>query len=158
MQNRFIVALFGALVIAGVVQHGSAQSEDPTPDSNLFAYNDAATVALGADLYVDFCAACHGADLQGQENWQIRQANGRLPAPPHDVTGHTWHHPDAQLFQIVKFGTAALVGNGYESDMIGYGDILTDDEIRAVMAYIKSTWPIQIIERHNAMNADVSGQ
>lgn len=158
MRPIFIVPLAGTLALAAAVHFSTAQSEQPAASANLFAYDDPATVALGAGLYADFCAACHGANLEGQDNWQTRQPNGRLPAPPHDVTGHTWHHPDIQLFQIVKYGTAALVGDGYESDMAGYDGILTDAEIAAVMAYIKSTWPDQIIERHDAMNAAVAGQ
>ena len=67
--------------------------------------------------------------------------SGRLPAPPHDAGGHTWHHPDDILFRIVREGTAAIVGGGYESDMPGFADLLSDAEIRAVLAYIKSTWP-----------------
>ena len=125
---------------------------------NLFPYDNPDAVERGAALYRDNCASCHGADLQGQENWRERGADGRLPAPPHDVTGHTWHHPDIQLFQIVKFGTEALVGGDYRGDMSGYADILTDVEITEVMAYIKSTWPDDIIERHNAMNAAVAAQ
>lgn len=121
--------------------------------TNIFPYDDPVQVAVGAELYDAHCSSCHGARLEGQENWQIRNENGRLPAPPHDETGHTWHHPDIQLFAIVKLGTAALVGNGYESDMQAYSDILSDDEIIAVMAYIKSTWPEQIIAFHNQLNA-----
>lgn len=65
----------------------------------------------------------------------------RQKMEPHDASGHTWHHADDQLFAIIKFGTAALVGKGYQSDMIGFGDTLGDDDIRAVLDYIKSTWP-----------------
>ena len=64
-----------------------------------------------------------------------------MPAPPHDESGHTWHHSDEVLFRIVKEGTAAIVGGGYESDMPGFADVLSDEEIRAVLDYIKSTWP-----------------
>jgi mono/diheme cytochrome c family protein len=98
-------------------------------------------IALGRTLYADNCASCHGVDLEGQPDWKSPGSNGRLPAPPHDASGHTWHHSDEQLFAITKFGTAALVGNGYESDMIGFGESLGDDDIRAVLDYIKSTWP-----------------
>ena len=94
----------------------------------------------GARLYAEFCAACHGARLEGQPNWQQRKPDGRLPAPPHDATGHTWHHGDEVLFRITKFGPAAIV-EGYKSDMPGFADILSDDKIRAVLAFIKSTWP-----------------
>ena len=95
---------------------------------------------VGRQLYAENCAACHGANLEGQPNWRERLPSGRLPAPPHDATGHTWHHSDEQLFQITKHGLEALVPD-YESDMPGFGDVLSDEEIRAVLDYIKSTWP-----------------
>ena len=136
-----------------------AQSPEAIPvKANLFDYSNPEAVARGQDIYALNCASCHGANLEGQENWRIPNENGRLPAPPHDISGHTWHHPDEQLFAIVKYGTAALVGNGYESDMAGYEDILSDEEIRDIMAYIKSTWPADIIERHDEMNAAVAAQ
>lgn len=47
-------------------------------------------------------------------------------------------------------GPAAVVGGGYQSDMPGFGNVLTDEEIRAVLAFIKSTWP----ERERAYQAD----
>jgi mono/diheme cytochrome c family protein len=103
-----------------------------------------AQVELGKTIYAENCAACHGATLQGQPDWKSPRPSGRLPAPPHDATGHTWHHPDAMLFEIVKRGSAAVVGNGYESDMPGFDGILTDDEIAASLAYIRSTWPQDI--------------
>ena len=115
-------------------------------------YRDADTVALGQDVYAKQCASCHGAGLEGQPNWRERRADGRLPAPPHDETGHTWHHNDRQLFEFTKYGPAALVGGGYESDMQGYEGVLTDREILAVFAFIKSSWPKRIRERHDQIN------
>ncbi|MDE0632195.1 MAG: cytochrome c [Caldilineaceae bacterium] len=106
--------------------------------------SNAQLVALGKILYQQYCAACHGAELEGQPNWKTRDENGYLPAPPHDETGHTWHHPDEQLFEITKIGTEAFVGMGYRSTMIGFGDQLDDTEIWAVLAYIKSQWPPRI--------------
>lgn len=100
-----------------------------------------ATIQLGQQLYATNCAACHGTNLQGQPDWKHRLANGRMPAPPHDVTGHTWHHSDRDLFNLTKLGVAAVVGDGYESDMSAFGGKLSDDEIKAVLDYIKSTWP-----------------
>ncbi|GGK54791.1 c-type cytochrome [Salinarimonas ramus] len=97
-------------------------------------------IAEGRALYAEHCAACHGANLEGQPNWKERLPSGRLPAPPHDETGHTWHHSDRQLIAITKHGPGALVP-GYESDMPGFAGVLTDAEIEAVLAYIKSTWP-----------------
>ncbi|MFU0504694.1 c-type cytochrome [Pseudaminobacter sp. NGMCC 1.201702] len=75
-----------------------------------------------------------------------------MPAPPHDVSGHTWHHPDGVLFRITKEGPAVVVGNGYESDMPGFAAVLSDDEIRAVLAFIRSTWP----ERERQYQSEMS--
>ena len=110
-------------------------------------------LALGRALYDAHCAACHGADLEGEANWRQRKPDGLLPAPPHDETGHTWHHPDPQLFFMTKFGTAALLGADYETVMTGFGDRLDDGEIRAVLAYIKSRWPENIRRRQAEISA-----
>ncbi|MCZ4260087.1 cytochrome c [Limimaricola sp. G21655-S1] len=95
----------------------------------------------GRQLYLDNCASCHGADLEGQPDWRWPLPSGRLPAPPHDATGHTWHHPDRVLREIILRGTAAVVGNGYESDMPGFEGLLTEAEVDAILDYLKSEWP-----------------
>lgn len=112
---------------------------------------DAEKVALGARVYAEHCAACHGADLEGQPDWRQRRPDGRLPAPPHDETGHTWHHPPEQLFALTKHGPEALAGGGYRSDMPAYEGILSDQEIWAVLSYIKSRWPREIQARHDRL-------
>jgi mono/diheme cytochrome c family protein len=98
-------------------------------------------VARGKRVYEAHCAACHGARLEGQPNWRERLPSGRFPAPPHDATGHTWHHSDALLFNITKHGIERYAPPGYESDMPAFKGILSDEEIWAVLAYIKSNWP-----------------
>jgi|UniRef100_UPI004048C3E9 S-disulfanyl-L-cysteine oxidoreductase SoxD len=100
-------------------------------------------LADGKLLYGTFCAFCHGAKMEGQPNWRSRMANGRLPAPPHNITGHTWHHPDAQLLSMIKDGfvpgvTAPI---GYESNMPAFGAALSDIQIKTILAYIKTYWP-----------------
>jgi mono/diheme cytochrome c family protein len=97
-------------------------------------------IATGRALYAEHCASCHGTNLEGQPNWRERLPTGRMPAPPHDASGHTWHHPDDMLFRITKEGVGAIVP-GYESDMPAFADVLSDDEIRAVLAFLKTTWP-----------------
>ncbi|MER3356382.1 MAG: c-type cytochrome [Hoeflea sp. D1-CHI-28] len=104
--------------------------------------SESGNFAQGRALYQTHCASCHGKNLEGQADWQIRLPNGRLPAPPHDRTGHTWHHPDEHLFRITKFGIVPpLAPEGYESDMPAFGDVLSDDEIWSALNFIKSTWP-----------------
>jgi mono/diheme cytochrome c family protein len=109
-------------------------------------------IAEGRALYLKFCAACHGVNLQGQPDWQSRLPSGTLPAPPHDASGHTWHHPMSVLFRITKDGTSAVVGGGYRSDMAGFGRILSDDQILATLEYIRSTWPERERAYHEEMN------
>jgi mono/diheme cytochrome c family protein len=110
---------------------------------------------MGQELYGQHCAACHGADLEGQPNWQVPLPNGRLPAPPHDETGHTWHHSDRELLGIVKGGLGAVVP-GYVSDMPAFEASLTDEEISAVIEFIKSTWPTR--EREYQMRRSATDQ
>lgn len=147
--RKYALAAAGLIVIGAIVvlvgRGGSPAVPQLRPD-------DPEAVARGAALYARHCASCHGARLQGQPNWRTRRADGKLPAPPHDATGHTWHHPDAMLFALTKRGPAALARPGYATDMPGYADALSDEEIIAVLSYIKSRWPADIRARHDRIN------
>jgi len=146
MKQKYVLGL----LVTAMVAAGAATFWQPLKAQDGFIpYWDTTEVARGAEIYSAQCASCHGEELEGAGDWRTPLANGRLPAPPHDETGHTWHHPDPILFQITKFGTAAMVGGTYKSDMQGYSEILSDEEILAVLAFIKSRWPDQLIERHN---------
>ena len=134
MQGRSL--LIAAILVLAGCERASSGFEDSRADPG-----DAARVALGERVYAQHCASCHGAKLEGQPNWRSRLPNGRLPAPPHDETGHTWHHADALLFAITKQGLVPpYAPAGYESDMPAFGRTLSDDEIWAVLAFIKSRW------------------
>lgn len=151
MMIRFYAVAFAVIIAAAALAwllFGAPSGATPRIDAD-----DPDLVSLGERVYAAQCAACHGADLEGQPAWRERRADGRLPAPPHDETGHTWHHPDRQLFAMTKFGPAALTGGSYESDMPGFGDVLTDREIIAALAYIKSRWPAQARARQAEIDA-----
>lgn len=140
-------------LVAGVATWVVAAEGRDIPEELTFlgAPVTADQIALGQDLYAANCASCHGANLEGQPDWRRRNEDGRMPAPPHDASGHTWHHADRQLFTITRLGVGAVVP-GYESDMPAYEGILSDDEIAAVLAFIKSTWP----EREREFQAEVT--
>lgn len=127
----------------------------PTPTSAAHEL-DGRDLAAGESLYAENCAACHGADLQGQPNWQTQNADGTVPAPPHDETGHTWHHDNELLFSYTALGgEAALAERGvddFKSGMPAFGETLTDDEIWDVLAYIRSTWPERVQEVQSVRN------
>ena len=132
-----VAGVCAALALGAWMMFRSAPSPTAGADPG-----NAAQVARGKAVYGQHCASCHGAKLEGQPTWRTRKPDGRLPAPPHDETGHTWHHPDAHLFRITKGGLKPpLAPPGYESDMPAYAGILTDEDIWSVLAYIKSTWP-----------------
>jgi mono/diheme cytochrome c family protein len=113
-------------------------------------------VSKGRKVYEANCAECHGFGLKGEPNWQRRGPDGILPAPPHDETGHTWHHPDAILFATVKQGGEAFMPAGIKSGMPGYKDVLTDREIEASIAYIKSRWPDEVRRKQEMRNMQSS--
>lgn len=114
--------------------------------------DDRAVVALGKQVYVNQCAACHGARLEGQPDWKLRNAQGLLPAPPHDESGHTWHHPDQVLFEITKYGVQRFAGSDYATTMPRYEGVLTDEQIVAVLSYVKASWSDAARSRQELIN------
>jgi mono/diheme cytochrome c family protein len=106
----------------------------------------------GENIYRTECAKCHGTRLEGQPDWRTRRPDGKLPAPPHDASGHTWHHAREQLIQIIKSGMVPPhAPEGYVSDMPAYGGKLSDRQIEGVLAYIESQWPADIKQRRAEM-------
>ena len=114
--------------------------------------------STGQKVYAESCAACHGAQLEGQPNWRKRLPNGLLPAPPHDASGHTWHHDDQLLFDYTKFGGAdGMARRGVEgvaSGMPAFETQLSDQKILDVLAFIRSTWPVEIQAEQARRNTD----
>ncbi|MBY5932097.1 cytochrome c [Tateyamaria omphalii] len=110
----------------------------------------------GERLYQQQCSSCHGANLEGQANWQSPNADGVLPAPPHDATGHTWHHDNQLLFEYTKLGgQGALAARGiddFNSGMPAFDGVITDDEIWNILAYIRSTWPQPVQDAQASRN------
>lgn len=139
MQGKRIAIAAAAVVLAGT----GALFYFNQPAVAYIDPADAALVARGKSVYATHCATCHGAALEGQPEWRKRLPNGRLPAPPHDGSGHTWHHADTVLVDIVKNGLVPgrTAPDGYQSDMPAYAQVLSDADVSAVLAYIKSTWP-----------------
>ena len=94
-----------------------------------------AQLAQGEQVYNANCASCHGHNGEGQSNWRQINADGAFPAPPHNSDGHTWHHPDQQLLEIIAKG-----GSMSNSSMPGFAGTLSEAEMVAVLAYIKIFW------------------
>jgi len=123
------------------------------PDMTLNPDN-ADIVQRGNALYGQYCVSCHGENLEGQKNWQDKKPFERWRAPPLDASGRAWQHGDKTLFMMTKFGVHALEGKGtLNSDMPAFEGTLEDEEIAAVLSYIKSTWP-----QSNAEKAEASSE
>lgn len=148
-EDRITLAgLIGFLSIAAGVAYYGMQQLSTVEASGVRL--DPSQAVQGRLIYGKHCASCHGDDLQGAPNWRIRLPNGRMPAPPHDDTGHTWHHPDEVLFGITKYGLVPpYAPKDYPSDMPAFGSVLSDDEIRAVLAYIESRWSPETTRMRN---------
>ncbi len=82
----------------------------------------------GAGLYQQNCAQCHGADLNG--------GNAK------SLVDGVWEFGsgDSYIFRNIKFGISHL-------GMPSYGDALKDDEIRAILSYIRSSEQNAGVER-----------
>ena len=103
-------------------------------------------IARGKIIYENNCVSCHQVNLVGAENWKGLDEDGHRKAPPLNGTGHTWHHDDASLHNIIKYGLAKIVKN-YDGKMIGFGDKINDKQVDSVLSYIKSHWEDEIYER-----------
>lgn len=131
------------LAIAGMAcSDPGTEGADPT---------DATAVASGEAIYLVHCSSCHGTELQGQPNWQEVLPDGGYPAPPHDGSGHTWRHSDQQLFEATRSGGGASAAPGSVSHMPGFANVLSDDEIWLVLAFVKSRWPAELQARQRLL-------
>ena len=147
-----ITSLFFLCGLAAIIFYINYPLEPSTNNMTLKPNNKIITT-LGQDIYMKNCASCHGKNLEGQPNWRKRDDAGYLPAPPHDKTGHTWHHSDAYLFKITKYGLEKLIGEKYPNNMPAYEKLLKDEEIIASLSYIKSMWPKSIQIKHDQINS-----
>lgn len=133
------LGLLGGVLLVALLRSASATnrpvvingtSVPPVPTHDL----DRAT--RGGSLYAQYCAACHGVNLEGAPDWKQRLPDGSFPPPPHDSSGHTWHHPDSLLLQIMAEGGDPA----YNSKMPGFQDQLSREDLSAILDFIKSRW------------------
>ena len=130
IRPRNLVAVAAAVA---VMTAGCGDGSDSTVE---LASGDGATVvAEGAALYATYCAACHGANLEGHPDWRTPNADGTYNPPPQDVTGHTWHHGDPTLVQLISEGSPFR-----QSVMPAFGDTLTDEQILAILEFFRANW------------------
>lgn len=93
----------------------------------------------GARLFQLNCAVCHGKNGEGAVNWRTPDENGKNPPPPLNGTGHTWHHSNKALVNVIRNGTGKIGGN-----MPAWKDKLSDREITLILSWIKAQWPDEL--------------
>jgi mono/diheme cytochrome c family protein len=92
-------------------------------------------------MYAEHCQKCHGDAATGDL---------ALPGTPvHSPEGHTWHHPDGQLAEIILGQTG-----GTNRTMPSFEGILSQDDVAAILAYLKTNWPPD----QQTYQADISRQ
>ena len=151
-ENKFILSIITLILLLGFGFFYFTGHKVFVENSVSLKPKDKSIIKLGKNVYVKNCASCHGVNLEGEENWKSRKPNGMMPAPPHDETGHTWHHNDNYLFMITKYGVEEILGEKYPNNMPAYKEILSDKEIIAVLSYIKSTWSPKVQKIHDQIN------
>ncbi len=158
LSGRTPVPLIAAVILlATLLAYKLYAPKAEAVDMTLYP-DDLQFVSEGKAVYEAHCASCHGVTLEGENNWRQRNAEGLLPAPPHDETGHTWHHADAALFKLTKYGPQFAAGSDYKSNMPAFEGILTNREILAALSYIKSTWPPKVRATHDEINKRTRAQ
>lgn len=121
------IGLFGAVAVAY-----AAEKASPPLDAEM--------VEAGRIVYQQHCTSCHGARAEGAPNWQQPDAQGELPAPPHDAQGHTWKHSDAMLYRLVMRGWRDPFNKTDRLTMPAFSEILSPMEARTVITYLKTLW------------------
>jgi len=96
-----------------------------TPDADLAAAGGA---GLGAQVYADNCARCHGADGGGVENNFPNLAGNQS----------VWSGPPNNVIAMVLGGFGPWHDD--QSAMPGFAHTLTDADIAAVTNYVRTAW------------------
>ena len=121
-----VAAALGAyLVVSAVLATGKA---DPPLENNLVPLTQE-SVAIGASLYQEDCALCHGESGRGDGP----AARGMSPRPA-DLTTHVSLHPDGELQRFIRDGFP-------NTAMRPFRDQLTQEEIWNLVNYLRQTFP-----------------
>ena len=141
-----IVLLIGSYFLLFQSKH--TQEEVNTTNTTLEEVST--KLELGKALYYTHCASCHGENLQGQPKWKTSlDEDGHNYAPPLNGTGHTWHHSEEQLYNIIRYGLT-FYNENYKGKMKG-NDQLSDEDVWSILEYIKSIWPESIQKKYKTM-------
>ena len=132
---RYTAAVFFMVLLLSACDSGVEMSGMPVPEAPARKV-DAQQIALGKKVFLANCAACHGINAEGDENWRKRDADGHYPAPPLNGSGHAWHHSLEVLRGLISNGSPKGKGK-----MPGWKGKMSEQEIEATIAWFQSLWP-----------------
>ena len=134
LNQRNVTVIFFVLVLIALVVFGLRRAARANiPQLGRADPGNAAQVALGQSIYATRCASCHGASLAGT-----------TAASALDASGQTSRRDDAWIFTTIKQGGQATAAPGATSLMPAFGGGLSDEQIWAAIAFVKSTWPAEV--------------
>jgi mono/diheme cytochrome c family protein len=131
MQGYTLALLTTTLGFSACLDYRLSDTDAPPPEPAITVMGQEASLemlARGAELYAANCQSCHGDATGG--------ALKDIP-PPHNANGHTWHHADQQLTEMILNGITFSVE---QQKMPGFKDQLSEEDVRAILAYIKTWW------------------
>ncbi len=147
-RTKISAAIFSAAVVLSCApvfadSHHDMHSghEAPVAKGPFTRAIDKSLVERGRTVYLTNCAQCHGKEGEGDTHWRHRGSDGKFPPPPLDGSGHAWHHPLADLREMILEGSRPGEGN-----MPGWKGKLSDDDIGAVIAWFQSLWNDDVFE------------
>lgn len=114
---------------------------------------DFAAFMQGGSLFRKNCAQCHGNLAQGGPNWRQANSKGKMPPPPLNGTGHTWHHSKTALAQTIRNGTLHIGGS-----MPPWRSTMTDKEIDMTIDWFQSRWSDEIYKAWQTRNPQPKGR
>lgn len=126
-MRRFLLACaIGSIAMSAYARAGAPPDEEE--------------IQAGRQIYQAQCASCHGVRGEGMPNWEEPNAQGELPAPPHEPSGHTWKHADGMLYRMIKDGWRDPFNKTRRLTMPAFGQTLSPQQITAVIEYLKTLW------------------
>ena len=132
LQLTKTLRLAAAPLLAAVV--AVACSDDTAPDQAEPADSAETAQDLGAEVYANSCASCHGTDLRGTDKGPSQLS----------IVYEPNHHPDDAY--------RSAIANGTPQHHWPFGDMppiegLSDEEVEAVIGFIRAEQQRQGFER-----------
>ena len=148
-KDRFLVlAVFFALMMTLFWIYYDRHTAETEVAADRF---NTAQVSLGSSLYTANCAFCHGDTLEGKPGWDRDYPTGGRPALPLNGEGAITRLSDQDLMDVAKYGGQPFSPADYKNDMPGFELQLSDGDIWAIVAFIKSRWSEAAIEQQRAV-------